>query len=118
MITRPDSFAFERKDCTVRAFSTAANIPYQDAHAAMELGGRKPKRGVYTPAALAKLKPLVESTPVIRKRITLQAFCKRFPEGRYLMRRKGHAFAVVDGKAYDGPSPKSFVLNAWKVKLK
>src|SRR5205814_1701981 len=102
---RPDEFSDETKDCTVRALSVAADISYEDAHAAMEMAGRKPKRGIRTKLALIKLAPIFESKAVIRGRITIGRFCQRFPKGRYLVRRNryngGHAFAVVDGIAYD-----------------
>lgn len=35
-----DGFRTERKDCTVRALATAANVPYREAHEYMRVSGR------------------------------------------------------------------------------
>jgi hypothetical protein len=104
--TKPDGFRGERNDCTVRAFSTAAQIPYQDAHAAMELAGRRRGHAVSLIAAVADLSILFDIKSVFNWRnhgakITVATFLKRYPKGRYLCRKSGHAFAVADGVAFD-----------------
>ena len=35
------------------------------------------------------------------KSVTLGQFLKDFPNGRFVVRKSGHAFAVIDGKQFD-----------------
>lgn len=54
--------------------------------------------GLYLNGKGAKQFLLPESCP---KCITVRAFCKRYPEGIYVIGTGTHAVAVIDGDYYD-----------------
>jgi hypothetical protein len=109
----------ERRDCTVRALAIAAEIPYADAHAALELAGRKHGQGARMVEALAKLQPLfnIETIFPSYDTRTLGRFVKEFPNGRYLCRISRHCFAVVDGVVHDLAilGSRVRITNVWRV---
>ena len=112
----------ERRDCTVRALAIAAQIPYADAHAALELAGRKHRHGVRMVDALDELQALFKIEKVVPSydTRTLGKFVKKFPTGRYLCRISNHCFAVVDGVVHDLAilGSRVRITNVWLVSLK
>jgi len=93
----------EQKDCTVRAFAVARNVPYIEAHKALHELGRRLGRGF-------KFRIVAEKRPDLftrqqfakgnRKRVKTLLRDHKFP-GRYVFRITGHVFAVVDGIIHD-----------------
>lgn len=115
----PASHPNETLDCTVRALSVAANVPYARAHALMARAGRKPRKGaqLHQLARAAQCvggirAALPESPAVKRYRAgygwspvspypTLAAVLAAHPTGRLLVTGLRHAFAVIDGEVHD-----------------
>jgi hypothetical protein len=104
LVEKSDAYR-ETNDCTVKAFAIAFNTTYDKAHNHLAKHcGRRPRQGIVSRIVLqpslrhtkTKVGPYTNSN-----RITLGAFCKAHPEGRYYVRVKGHAIAVVDGTVYD-----------------
>ena len=120
--TQRGEFANEDRDCTVRATAIAAQISYKEAHALLALHGRKNRRGILYSVFLNRLKAhggqigsyRVESVKMPdcwltriwtfglpTKSVSLARFLKDFPKGRFVVRTRGHVFAVIDGQQYD-----------------
>jgi hypothetical protein len=98
----------DKLDCTVRTVAVAAGIPYADAHALMELVGRKPrhvlKAGVWKD--LVENKELLALVGIrfewagmanafVRRRLSTVLERIRGTPGRYVLHCRGHVFAVV-----------------------
>ena len=114
---RPAKFAYERHDCAVRALAVAADISYDEAHAALKRNGRKDKRATYPASTrgVAAEYGFVEEPEKRGK--TLAQFTRQQPVGRYLVRIRNHALAVVDGVVHDWPDtsgPRSRVRAAYR----
>ena len=104
---RPDGLS-ETNDCVVRALSLAFNKPYTEVHAACAAVGRKARRGMYrhqTDAAVAKLSgnPAAGGTHLTRREgfPTFAQFARMHPEGRFIVIKRGHAVALIDGVYHD-----------------
>lgn len=116
----------EKLDCSVRALAVAADISYDEAHAALKEAGRPD--GKRTPHATSRelYRKLGFRCCIIRQggiachglRMTLMQFIAANPRGRFIVHRRGHAFAVLDGVVHDwarGTGPRSRVTNAWQI---
>lgn len=107
-----------KKNCTVIALATTANIPYDVAYQIAKEAGRPDNKGFQScklikyfnkkcaPNRFRKFK---------RSSITVQKFCKKYPVGRFFVRKRGHAYAVVDGVAIDKSNikPLERIVEAW-----
>ena len=91
-----------RADCSVRALAVATGVSYEVASAVFSAQGRVLKKG--TPEALSV--KLYEDV-LGMKRVTmaegmrLEAFLMVARSGNFLVHKKGHAFAVVEGVVCD-----------------
>jgi len=114
-------FFAEKKDCTVRSFALAADIPYGDAWQVAKRSGRKMGKGWWPEKILtvAKQDGLVEfvwSTPSAQtvraysrlrgfflktKYPTITEIARRYPKGRYILSTRTHATALIDGVIHD-----------------
>lgn len=124
---RPERYRRERNDCTVCALSNALMIPYEKAHAFLQLQGRSYGHGFRIRTALYGRAELLghRITQVvggflarqIAARMRLSTFVQRFPEGNYIVRVSRHAFAVIDGVVVDREwqSERRIVTDAWRV---
>lgn len=120
------SFINESNDCSVRATSIALSKPYRSIHETFKKHGRRWGKGVTVITLLATLKDLTNdnlktvASSVVRKQ-TLSTFVRENPKGRYVIVKSGHAFAVIDGVAYDAhPSActsRSIVKFAFKLEV-
>jgi hypothetical protein len=114
-------FTNEYNDCTVRAISIAYQIPYAQAHAKLKDWGRKDGKPCMGFAWFMndRMASTEKGVRPLRHRSlgTLQNFCKNHPTGRYVIRIKGHALAIVDGVINDSwkPAPRKQILEWWKV---
>lgn len=120
----PRSIETESNDCSVRATSLALNKPYNEVHATFSKHGRRVGKGVNIITLLSVLKELTKDTVKIVssdivRRESLAKFIKTHPKGRYVICKRGHAFAVIDGVAHDahpsGCGSRSIVKFAYKV---
>lgn len=120
-VLRPElvNYKPERRNCTVIALAASAGIPYDIAHRIAEQAGRQKNRGFVSSKLLKYYNKHVGKTAFRKSKrspITVQKFCKRYPTGRYFVRKRGHAFAIVDGVVYDKNEPKPLerICEAWK----
>ena len=120
---RPDGFEGERSDCTVRALSSVTKIDYATVHKVLTQAGRKRGRGinfrfvaddVFTSLNLNSWKVKSEKT----KTITVDKFVKKYPKGRFLCLKRGHAFPIINGEYYDVKSKNVRIIIAWKLEVK
>jgi hypothetical protein len=114
----------ESNDCTVRAAAVALDMPYYKVHEAFSKAGRKPGRGVCLDVVDSVLKALkgdkIRTTGFEwfrEHRMTLSALIRKHPKGRFVVVKRGHAFALIDGVAHDmGPvGGRTKVWQYWEV---
>lgn len=97
----------EHNDCTVRAWANAFNAPYLTSHAWLKKHGRRHRTGM-TAEEVSKAMRACGKTKIVfgpytgDNRISVAAFCKKHPVGRYYVASRGHAFAIIDGIVHDG----------------
>jgi hypothetical protein len=111
----------DRRDCSVRALSIAANLPYEHCSKLFAHHGRK--RGHATPTHISDgiHDDLgMQQVPLLpRGWLTVTRFIAEHPVGRFVVHRRGHAFAIIDGVIHDwsrGTGPRSRIKKAWRVK--
>ena len=109
----------EHNDCTVRALSAAAQVPYEQAHAALARAGRVNGRGVKFWAiqnAYSEFGGKWVAFNFEAKLPTLAHFTSALPSRRCVVLIRGHALALVDGVQLDlAPSGARFrVQGYWK----
>lgn len=88
-------------NCTIRAFAIAYGIPYKDAHYMGELAGRPKGEGYWMYKIMDKAREFGYDSIELNGYGTLSAFLKKNNIGKFICVRRGHAFAVIDGKIYD-----------------
>ncbi len=94
----------ESNDCTVRATSLAMNKPYLEIHTAYSVAGRKPRRGVTIHTMNKALQWITKSNQVMVRVLdepTFAQFAKANPKGRFIVTKRGHAVALIDGVWHD-----------------
>lgn len=106
----------ERADCTVAALAHAASIPYELAYAIAKDAGRKAGgRAYFEPiVALAKTRGISLRKVRLGTR-TLERFLRERPEGRYIVRVRGHVLSVINGQPGDRTPRRSLVRDVWQV---
>jgi hypothetical protein len=116
-VTRPDG-VIEQRDCTVRAFASATGQAYEIVHSAFSKAGRKSGKGCYLQRIAQDVaKMLGVTAQLVRRSGTVAKFLRDFPQGNYVIRVSGHAFAVINGVIHDN-APQSharLVKSAWKI---
>lgn len=119
-------FPFEKLDCSVRALAVASDMPYADAHALFKQAGRKDKRGTPTQVSVRvhaglgyeKLALYRDAPGIIAVFPTLAQFIRTHRRGRFILHRRGHAFALINGVVHDwsnGTGARSRIKVAWRV---
>jgi hypothetical protein len=108
-----------KRNCTVLALAHVANIAYLEAFEIAKQAGRQDNKGFKSEKLIAfanKKFGKGHFKKIKRTTITVQKFCKKYSQGRYYVRKKGHAYAIIDGVVYDRTSPKPLerILEAWK----
>jgi hypothetical protein len=89
--------------CTIIALSVAAGIPYEEAFQIGKQAGRKTGCGFYTKKLMAQArKNGIEFKKMKYQSITLQKFLGLGLVGRFVVKRNGHAFAIIGGIIHDG----------------
>ena len=97
----------ETNDCVVRALSLAFNVEYPIVHKLCATVGRKPNRGMFPVQTDQAIKHLSgnKSAEMDRlprgKRQTLTTFAKDNPKGKWIVVKRGHAVALIDGVYHD-----------------
>lgn len=113
----------ERNDCAVVAVSIAGRVPYNKAHDALRLAGRKNRKGTQrwqTKAALETIGCTYEVTEAPRQpngsRYTAKTIGNGFKRGFYLVFYRGHVAAMVNGKIEDWTDDRNHrVQEVWKI---
>ena len=110
----------DRQNCTVVALSAVSPLNYDEANQIATKAGRKQGRKFHSFKLIEQFNG--ENLPyrfeeVLISPITLGKFCETFSTGRYYARKKGHAFAVIDGTVVNSYNLGSRikVLRAWKL---
>lgn len=95
----------ETNDCTVRATSLAFNKPYLDVHKAYSKAGRKNGRGVNAFTMNGALRNITgkdeRMVRVMGKEPTFAQFARDNPNGKFIVVKRGHAVALIDGVWHD-----------------
>ena len=92
----------EKLDCTVRATASCLGLSYVDAHARLKTLGRKDGR------RFAFWKVTNQLNLNLRSDLSCMTLRKALPEmkqGNFIVRVRGHVFAVIDGVIIDTMSP-------------
>ena len=107
----------ERRDCAVRAFSVAACVSYDSAHALFEKFGRRDRHATSLAMSVSVLRDQFPAAQRITFRTcTVGAFLKNHIDGHYIVFVRNHCFAVCDGIIFDWkPALKRIVKSAWKL---
>ena len=108
----------DNNNCTIRALSIASGIPYDEAFEIGKEAGRKTGRGFHTRKLMAYArKNGIEFRKMKYKSITLQKFLALGLVGRFVVKRRGHAFAIISGVIHDGlvNPPMSRLTEIYKV---
>lgn len=126
MITKAEPYSvldnynsFHKRNCTVIALAATTGLSYDVAHSIAEAAGRKKNKGFKSEKLIkffSKKQGSTQFRKVKRSAITVQKFCKNYPTGRYYVRKRGHAYAIVDGIVIDQtkPKPRERILEAWQ----
>ena len=130
-------YTCETKDCTVRSFALAADVPYSVAHDVARRSGRKNNKGWWPEKILkvAAVDGLVEfvEVPVGAQNVqrynrlhglitrikypTVTDVARRYPKGRYIISARNHATALIDGVIHDtGLRPRARVVQIFEVR--
>lgn len=108
-----------KRNCTVVALAATTGLPYDEAHRIAEKAGRLLNKGFRSEKLIKYFNAKHgrnQFRKVKRTTITLQKFCKKYPRGSFYVRKKGHAYAVIDGVVVDCTRPKSLerIKEAWR----
>lgn len=106
----------ERANCTVLALSAAAAIEYELAHRIAADAGRVSSRGFRSEKLIAEAKARGLTFRKLRMGPrTLRKFIKERPVGRFYVKKRGHALAVIDGVPSESrTSLGSIIIDAWQ----
>lgn len=106
----------EHNDCVVRALSIATGIKYATMHREMKELGRKDRhrtKSYWTEWADDWCESKDEYK---RNQMTISEFVQLNPIGKFVIRIRGHALALIDGVIHDTyeQRPGSWVMSAWR----
>lgn len=118
----PRTIEGERNDCVVRALSLSFNKPYEEVHEICKRIGRKAGKGMnYTQidkAIAALTGDQFKKLDRLSKRQTFTTFARDNSSGKYLILKRGHAVALIDGVYHDNGTrgePRAIVNAVYKV---
>ena len=106
-----DGRRYEKGDCVIRAFATAAGIKWLDAFELLVDNARKtfnvPNDQLNYATVFKNYGFERKAVKVIKgkKRMNLEDFCKKHKKGRFIVKVANHLTAVVDGICYDTWNP-------------
>lgn len=113
----------EYDDCTVRALSFVTGIPYEDAHVIAKESGRPDREGWYAHRVIQEAMEYgykfnqIDLYSILKrlgiKKISAKRFAELFPTGSLYVCRRGHAFAIINGKIYNERNDRVFIQIAY-----
>jgi hypothetical protein len=123
----PRTFDLEINDCVVRALSLAFNRAYPEVHEVCAKAGRKPRRGMMRAQTDKAIQALSANKDAKLERYsrgnrcTLATFAKHNPKGNFIVIKRGHAVALIDGVYHDNSNtetglPRSIVQACFRTK--
>lgn len=123
----PRTIQTETNDCVVRALSLAFNRAYPEVHDMCATAGRKPRRGMMRAQTDKAIQMLTGNKQAKLERYTrgnrctLKTFARDNPKGNFLVIKRGHAVALIDGVYHDNSTtesdlPRSIVQACFKAK--
>lgn len=110
---------YDKGDCSVRALAVGTGCTYEQASAVFSAAGRQMKHGTSQDTShkvhveWLKMKPLENV-----KGWSVAAFIAANPSGTFILHRRRHAFAVVNGVLHDweiGTKARSKIVRGWEV---
>jgi len=114
----PSPFVDE-SDCSIRALAVACGLSYAAASAVFASQGRAHGRGTdLLTTELVHDRLLAMRRVRVMEGWRLANVARELPKGRYVLHRRKHAFALVDGVIHDwagGTGPSTIVLRIWHV---
>lgn len=119
----------DRNCCTVVALSNVTGISFAEAQAIAKAAGRRRNRGFSTVKLIAEARRrgfnfevTIGATGIVNdayrgQTVSIARFCREHPVGRFLVRRSGHAFTVIDGVVEDRfhNKPLCRITHAWQL---
>ena len=112
--------AWDTKDCSVRALAVACGVSYTVASVTFSAQGRRLKRGTDHELSVRLYEGILGMKRVeLAEGLRLEAFLEIAVRGRFILHKKGHAFAVVEGVVHDweGKTTRdnTTIVRCWKV---
>ena len=107
----------DSNNCTICALAHSASITYRQAFDIGKAAGRKTGKGFVTRRLIDQaIQAGIKFQKVAFKTMSIANFCKAYPRGRFVCRRSGHAFTVIDGVVTDHlhNRPLQRVTDAWE----
>ena len=104
----------ERADCAVRALTDGTAMPYEQAHALFEDAGRKRSQRTKTKTTRKVLREFGRKQ-ILKYGVTIARFVRLHPEGRYIVRVRGHLLAITDGVPSDATPLGRRILEYWRM---
>jgi len=111
---------WDTKDCAVRALAVATGVPYTVASVTFSAQGRRIKRGTDQETSTKLYETVLGMRRVeLAEGLRLGAFLEVARTGSFIVHKKGHAFAVVEGVVHDweGKTTRdnTTIVRCWKV---
>ena len=109
--------SYDKSDCCVRALMVAGGCGYEQSSAIFSAAGRILKKGTpWDTVDTVYVKWL--GMRKVEADCELAVFIVLNPRGRFILHRRGHAFALVDGVVHDwnsGTGPRTMIMGAWEM---
>ena len=115
-----EGYSKEKSNCTVVALSAVTELPYKECKEIAATAGRKEGKGFKSADLIDFFNTKIDMRfheVGLEKRLNVKAFCKEYSRGRYYVRKRGHAFSIINGavhEMYNVSTDRSFVQNAWR----
>ena len=114
----PRPFA-DTADCSIRALACATGTSYEIASMTFSAQGRRMKKGTDVDVSIRVHEEVLGMKRVtLAEGLRLEAFLEVAKTGRFIVHKKGHAFAVVNGVVHDWDNTSranTTLLRVWKV---
>lgn len=125
-----DQTGTDHNCCTVVALSNVTGISFAEAQAIAAAAGRKRNKGFVTRKLIAhaqqhhgfNFKRVIGATGEVNnayvgETVSIARFCREHPVGRFICRRSGHAFTVINGVVEDlgHNKPLARITDAWEL---